>query len=192
MGFAELALDDLTDELVGVFRDPAILIGIPLAILGAVFMSFGAQYQHRGVQKVERLTQTSGGTGLTGGQLVNLLRRPSWVAGTLMLGLAIVSQLLALSYAPLIHSESVENQELQLILTEGFRRDIEEHVGEKDPGREILLQDLKDLYGFPRLVVRSGFVRRGIAWCADAIDFQIVVSPTLDHCGRHTSFPPSG
>lgn len=102
MGFAELALDDLADELVGVFRDPAILIGIPLALLGAVFMSFGAQYQHRGVQKVERLTKTYGGAGLTGGQLVNLLRRPSWVAGTLMLGLAIVCQLAALSYAPLI------------------------------------------------------------------------------------------
>mgnify|MGYP001077256907 CR=1 FL=1 len=99
---AELALDELTDELVGVFRDPAILIGIPLALLGAVFMSFGAQYQHRGVQKVERLTETDGGAGLTGGQLLNLLRRPSWVIGTAMLGMAIVCQLAALSYAPLI------------------------------------------------------------------------------------------
>lgn len=99
---ADLALDELTDELVGVFRDPAILIGIPLALLGAVFMSFGAQYQHRGVQKVERLTQQSGGTGLTGGQLLNLLRRPSWVIGTVMLGLAIICQLSALSFAPLI------------------------------------------------------------------------------------------
>lgn len=102
MVLAELALDELTDELVGVFRDPAILIGIPLALLGAVFMSFGAQYQHRGVQKVERLTATDGGAGLTGGQLWNLLRRPSWVLGTLMLGLAIVCQLAALSFAPLI------------------------------------------------------------------------------------------
>lgn len=102
MVLAELALDELTDELVGVFRDPAILIGIPLALLGAVFMSFGAQYQHRGVQKVERLTATGGGAGLTGGQLWNLLRRPSWVVGTAMLGLAIVCQLAALSFAPLI------------------------------------------------------------------------------------------
>ena len=46
-------LGDVTDQLVGVFKDPGILIGIPLALLGAVFMSFGAQYQHRGVQKVE-------------------------------------------------------------------------------------------------------------------------------------------
>lgn len=96
------SLDDVADQLVGVFADPGILIGIPLALLGAVFMSFGAQYQHRGVQKVERLTRTDGGSGLTGGQLWNLLRRPSWVAGTVMLGLAIVCQLTALSFAPLI------------------------------------------------------------------------------------------
>lgn len=95
-------LGDVTDQLVGVFKDPGILIGIPLALLGAVFMSFGAQYQHRGVQKVERLTQTDGAAGLTGGQMWNLLRRPSWVAGTTMLGLAIVCQLAALSFAPLI------------------------------------------------------------------------------------------
>ena len=97
-----MALDDITDDLVGIFKDPAILIGIPLALLGAVFMSFGAQYQHRGVQKVERLTATAGNTGLTGSQLLNLLRRPSWVVGTLMLGLAIVCQLSAMSFAPLI------------------------------------------------------------------------------------------
>ena len=97
-----LSLGDVTDQLVGVFKDPGILIGIPLALLGAVFMSFGAQYQHRGVQKVERLTHTNGGAGLTGGQIWNLLRRPSWVSGTVMLGLAIVCQLAALSFAPLI------------------------------------------------------------------------------------------
>lgn len=102
MFIADLALDELTDELVGVFRDPGILIGIPLALLGAVFMSFGAQYQHRGVQKVEQLTKIDGGAGLTGGQLLNLLRRPSWAIGTAMLGLAILCQLAALSHAPLI------------------------------------------------------------------------------------------
>lgn len=99
---AASTLGDVTDQLVGVFDDPKILIGVPLALLGAVFMSFGAQYQHRGVQKVERLTHVNGGSGLTGAQLANLLRRPSWVAGTAMLGLAIVCQLAALSFAPLI------------------------------------------------------------------------------------------
>ncbi|THE08964.1 multidrug DMT transporter permease [Microbacterium oleivorans] len=95
-------INDLTDELVGVFQNPAILVGIPLAVVGAVFMSFGAQYQHRGVQKVEKLTAQAGVSGLTGGQLVRLLTRPSWVLGTVMLGLAILCQLAALSFAPLI------------------------------------------------------------------------------------------
>ncbi|MFH8249931.1 DMT family transporter [Microbacterium sp. B2969] len=97
-----MTVDDVTNELIGFFRDPAILIGIPLALIGAVFMSFGAQYQHRGVTKVERLSGASGKAGLTGRQLLNLLKRPSWVAGTLMLGLAIVCQLSALAFAPLI------------------------------------------------------------------------------------------
>ncbi|MEH3089253.1 MAG: DMT family transporter [Microbacterium arborescens] len=96
------SLDDVTDQLIGVFREPRILIGIPLALLGAVFMSFGALYQHRGVQKVERLTNSSGSAGLNGAQLFSLLKRPSWVAGTIMLGLAIVCQLAALTFAPLI------------------------------------------------------------------------------------------
>ncbi|HPZ35385.1 MAG TPA: DMT family transporter, partial [Microbacteriaceae bacterium] len=40
--------------------------------------------------------------GLTGGQMFRLLSRPSWVVGTVMLILAIVCQLGALSVAPLI------------------------------------------------------------------------------------------
>ena len=98
----EISLEDVTQNVVGVFRDPALLFGIPLALLGAVFMSFGAQYQHRGVAKVETMTGSSGSTGLTGRQLVSLLRRPSWVAGTLMLAVAILCQLGALAFAPLI------------------------------------------------------------------------------------------
>ena len=90
------------DQLVGAFQNPGLLYGIPLALLGAIFMSFGAQYQHRGVQKVEQLTAQAGVSGLTGGQLLRLLRRPSWVLGTVMLGLAILCQLAALSFAPLI------------------------------------------------------------------------------------------
>src|SRR3954447_19218247 len=65
-------------------------------------MSFGAQYQHRGVTKVEKLSGSGGAQGLNGSQLRRLLTRPSWVVGTIMLGLAIVCQLAALSYAPLI------------------------------------------------------------------------------------------
>ncbi|MEN2740890.1 DMT family transporter [Microbacterium sp. X-17] len=100
--FLDVSLSDVTDNLVGVFKDPALLTGIPLALLGALFMSFGAQYQHRGVAKVERILGESGAGGLSMRQLLYLLRRPSWVMGTLMLGLAVVCQLGALSVAPLI------------------------------------------------------------------------------------------
>ncbi|WP_374974427.1 DMT family transporter [Microbacterium trichothecenolyticum] len=102
MVWTAVELEDIGDQLVGVFQNPNILIGIPLALLGAVFMSFGAQYQHRGVTKVERLygSQTNGGLGAN--HLLKLLARPSWVIGTVMLGLAIVCQLWALAFAPLI------------------------------------------------------------------------------------------
>lgn len=93
---------EVEDRLVGVFDNPALLMGIPLALAGAVFMSFGAQYQHRGVEKVERLSGADAATGLSVEQLRRLLTRPSWLIGTLMLGLAIVCQLAALSSAPLI------------------------------------------------------------------------------------------
>lgn len=90
------------DELIGVFRNPALLLGIPLALAGAVFMSLGAQYQHRGVEKVERITGTEGTTGLSGAQIKGLLTRPSWIIGTLLLAFAIVCQLSAIAIAPLI------------------------------------------------------------------------------------------
>ncbi len=95
-------IQDVGDVLVGVFENPKLLIGIPLALLGAVFMSFGAQYQHRGVTKVERLSGGASSGGLTLAQLGRLLTRPSWVVGSLMLGLAIICQLGALAVAPLI------------------------------------------------------------------------------------------
>ncbi|MCI1019940.1 DMT family transporter [Microbacterium sp. C5A9] len=94
--------EDVTEQLVGAFQNPGLLLGIPLALAGAVFMSLGAQYQHRGVEKVERLSGSAGTSGLTFAQVRALLTRPSWIAGTLMLGLAIVCQLAALVQAPLI------------------------------------------------------------------------------------------
>lgn len=94
--------EDVTDQLVGAFQNPGLLLGIPLALAGAVFMSLGAQYQHRGVEKMERLSGADGASGLTMVQVRGLLTRPSWLIGTLMLGLAIVCQLAALTVAPLI------------------------------------------------------------------------------------------
>ena len=80
--------------------DPIQAAMIPVALLGAVFLSFGAQYQHHGVEKVERFTGHH--AGLSVPQLLALLRRPSWVTGTLLIGVAIVLQLIAVSNAPLI------------------------------------------------------------------------------------------
>ena len=79
-------------------------MGIPLALAGAVFMSFGAQYQHRGVAKVERIQGETGASGLSLKLLLSLLRRPSWIVGTIMLGLAIVCQLGALAVAAALGS----------------------------------------------------------------------------------------
>ena len=77
-------------------------IGIPIALLGAVFLSIGAQLQHRGVSKVDGTHGVGAKLGLSAGQLMLLIRRPSWVLGTLLLTLAIVIQLISLGFAPLI------------------------------------------------------------------------------------------
>ncbi|MGI9824376.1 DMT family transporter [Agromyces sp. Marseille-Q5079] len=92
-------LSDLTEQIA---LDPTQFIGIPLALIGAVFLSLGAQFQHRGVTKVEAHTADALGKGLNAGQLWLLLSRPSWVIGTVMLGLAIVFQLSSLYFAPII------------------------------------------------------------------------------------------
>lgn len=92
-------LSDLTEQIA---LDPQQFIGIPLALIGAVFLSLGAQFQHRGVVKVEAHTTDTLGKGLSGTQMALLLARPSWVLGTLMLGLAIAFQLTSLYFAPII------------------------------------------------------------------------------------------
>lgn len=93
---------DLSDLSEQIALDPTQFIGIPLALVGAVFLSLGAQFQHRGVVKVESRTVDSLGKGLNAGQLALLLARPSWVIGTVMLGLAIAFQLSSLYFAPII------------------------------------------------------------------------------------------
>ena len=92
---------DLTDLATEIAIDPRQAIGIPLAVVGAVFLSLGAQFQHRGVSKVEARTELVTG-GLNLRQLTLLLSRPSWVIGSLLLGLAIVFQLTSLAFAPII------------------------------------------------------------------------------------------
>ena len=80
---------------------PQEALGIPIALVGSVFLALGAQFQHRGVNKVDAATAPEDKAGLNIRQLLSLARRPSWLIGTLMLGLAIVFQLVSLKLAPL-------------------------------------------------------------------------------------------
>ncbi|WP_307859192.1 DMT family transporter [Desertivibrio insolitus] len=84
--------------------DPRTWIAIVLAVIGAACMSGGAQLQHAGVAKVEAVAreELQEIRGLGRQQILDLLRRPSWLLGTVLLGLAILLQLTALSMAPLI------------------------------------------------------------------------------------------
>lgn len=95
-----LGLTDAVSEMTSL--DPRQFIGIPLALVGAALLAFGAQYQSRGLNKVERITGQSAGAGLSLHHVASLLRRPSWVVGTLLLGLAVVFQIGSLSLSPLI------------------------------------------------------------------------------------------
>lgn len=80
---------------------PAAALGIPIALVGSVFLALGAQFQHRGVNKVDEATPPEKRAGLNVRQLFSLARRPSWLLGTLMLTLAIACQLWSLAIAPL-------------------------------------------------------------------------------------------
>lgn len=92
---------ELTDLTQQVFERPRQALGIPIALLGAVFLSLGAQFQHRGVTKAEAgIGDTM--PGLSMWQVLALVRRPSWVLGTGLLLLAIVLQLTSLRFSPLI------------------------------------------------------------------------------------------
>ena len=90
---------DLTDQI---SLTPTQVVGIPLALIGAVLLSLGAQFQHRGVARMEARYEGEASSGLNFSQLKALLARPSWVLGTLFLGLAIVFQLSSLAIAPIM------------------------------------------------------------------------------------------
>lgn len=99
VGFGAAAFAELPEPLQ---LDPRQFFGIPLALIGAALLSFGAQYQSRGLNKVERITGESAGAGLSIKHVIRLFQRPSWVIGTLFLGLATVFQIWALALSPLI------------------------------------------------------------------------------------------
>jgi len=91
---------DVLSPASAIGQSPA--LGILIALVGAVFLSLGAQFQHRGVELVEERHGSGAKAGLSVRQLTRLLARPSWVIGTVMLGLAIIFQLVSLGFAPLI------------------------------------------------------------------------------------------
>lgn len=93
-------LNDFTDQFATL--TPNQWLGIPVALIGAVFLALGAQLQHRGVSKVEHTSEDGAPPGLSLKQLLLLLAHPSWVVGTLMLGLAVILQLTSLYLSPII------------------------------------------------------------------------------------------
>ena len=80
---------------------PVQALGIPVALIGAVFLAIGSQLQQHGVAAVESRRSAGTRVGLHVGELLALARRPSWLLGTFLLGLAIVFQLFSLYLAPL-------------------------------------------------------------------------------------------
>ncbi len=80
---------------------PAQAFGIPVALLAAVFLAIGSQLQQHGVAAGSSSRPAGHRAGLHLRELLALTRRPSWLLGTLLLGLAIVCQLFSLYLAPL-------------------------------------------------------------------------------------------
>lgn len=90
-------LQQLADETLSTIP----VVGIALAVIAAVLLAIGTQFQHRGVNIVEERSGQGAKTGLSLKHLGSLLARPSWVLGTLLLGLAVVLQLSSLAFAPI-------------------------------------------------------------------------------------------
>jgi drug/metabolite transporter (DMT)-like permease len=76
-------------------------IAILLAIMGAIFLSLGAQFQNDAVTE-HHVPKRIRIKALRFSQIVDLLKRPRWLAGTSFMVLAALFQLSALALAPLI------------------------------------------------------------------------------------------
>lgn len=77
------------------------LLAICLAVLAAVALAFGAQFQNQAVSS-SRVKHTQPKVSLSLKELSKLLIRPRWVSGTGLMFLGMLLQLGALSLAPLI------------------------------------------------------------------------------------------
>ena len=98
--------DQLPDDI---SLNPLQALGIPIALIGAVFLSVGTQMQHRGVEVVERdraaeiaESEQPPADGPANVRVMHLIRSPMWVVGTAVLGVAVLMQLWALALAPLL------------------------------------------------------------------------------------------
>jgi len=77
------------------------LLAIVVAVLAAVALAFGAQFQNQAVS-TSREKHIQPKVSLSLRELINLLIKPRWVSGTSLMFLAMLLQLGALSLAPLI------------------------------------------------------------------------------------------
>jgi len=88
--------DDPGEQAVTIASFP--VLGILLAVLSAALLTLGNHFQSRGVA-----ARTAAGSGSIGvSQAWGLVREPVWLAGSALFGLAILVQLGALTFAPLI------------------------------------------------------------------------------------------
>jgi drug/metabolite transporter (DMT)-like permease len=76
-------------------------LGIPVALLGSIFLAAGAEFQQHGVARVRANTVGVHKPGLDLRQLFALAHRASWLIGTACLAVAILLQLFSLYLAPL-------------------------------------------------------------------------------------------
>jgi drug/metabolite transporter (DMT)-like permease len=75
-------------------------LAVVLALIGAVALAFGAQWQNDAVGEQQGKGKNSGSLSIK--QLLSLIKRPRWLIGTGLLGVAVLFQITALSLAPLI------------------------------------------------------------------------------------------
>jgi drug/metabolite transporter (DMT)-like permease len=80
---------------------PAQALGIPVSLVGSVFLAVGAELQHRGVPAADTEGRPGRSSALRIGQLLSLARSPAWLLGSAMLAVAVVLQLVSLYLAPL-------------------------------------------------------------------------------------------
>src|SRR6478609_1315246 len=76
-------------------------LGIPIALAGAIMLALGTLFQHKAVDEQGPSPGRAAGS-MGGGRLQALLGKPAWLAGTAMLGAAILLQLTSLRFSPLI------------------------------------------------------------------------------------------